>query len=126
MARVLKFGDVFLYDNQEYVFLGFSGEHKILYSAKILDEELTRQIIRQDQAMQSKPGFRNSPLCCFVVLTTAQFENRMAHFAKTENSQITVHGYVCRLSDNDAGAIKKELLDGPVPALLKEIIQLTT
>lgn len=126
MARVLSFGDVFEFAGEEYVYLAYAPGVNILYAAKVLNQGLSSQVQNLEAFASKKPGYARNLLYCFVVLSTPALEPRLAHFAKTGNENISVGKYVCTLTSDDIKALKQEILEGPLPEKLKDIIKETT
>lgn len=80
----LLFGDIFLYDDGEYVFLAATADQ--IYAAKILDKELTKRIENccLKAISNNKERVLRLPLYCYVILTTEEVQDRMATLAKTD------------------------------------------
>src|SRR3989344_3995792 len=125
MPIMIKFGDVFRFNEQEFVFLAQTGE--ITYAAKILSKELTGQVL-QLSAIREKAQKKIDAhaLYSFVMLQTPQFKGRMAHFKDTDknplNEGVEVTG---QLNKKDLEGIKDEILDknSAVPIKVKELVK---
>ena len=65
---MLGFGTIFRYQENYYVHLVETDD--TIYAAKILDKEITRQLVRNRDLKSRDPRNRTSekPMYCFVVL----------------------------------------------------------
>lgn len=124
---ILTFGDVFrLKESEEFVFL--SATDQVVYAAKILNNEQTRELYNAAQKRDHKTTVKNQ-VYFFVVLQTKEFKSRIAHLGKTDSNNIErVSIYmnkVCKLDNNDLLLIKESLLSEEtfVPKALKESIE---
>ena len=125
---MLTFGDVVRIKEEEYVYLAATDE--IIYSAKILGHQETTKINNLYIKKQSSGALvdvrvANSPLYCFVILTTREFEKRMAHFHQPgRDFQAELERLILgKLNEGDMKEIKQTILSGPVPMELKELVK---
>jgi len=78
----IVFGDIFKYEDHEYIFLVQTDS--IIYAAKILEPEESKIINRlYERRVASNSILEKSILYCYVKLETAQFKDRIAHFKST-------------------------------------------
>ncbi len=125
MADSIKFGDVFRYREKDYVFLAKTAE--VLYAAQILDEERTKVIKDLDNLRASKPDaqkYRSNPLYCYVVLSTEEFKDRMAHFGVPTQDGIIIDKTGLVLNKEDIRALQRDICDpgAPVANELKQLV----
>ena len=119
---MIKFGDVFQYEDHDYVFLAkIDG---LVYAAEILNDSSTKRII----AFEGKQGERKRSgeiLYCYVILQTEAFKNRMAHLngARDGNADLQFDLVISPLVKEDLICMKKEVLEGPLPLVLKAAIK---
>lgn len=121
---MIKFGDVFRYKEQDYVFLAKTPE--ILFAAQILEKEDSDDFIRARNVIERKQSVKSSNLAyCFVILRTAEFKKRIAHLANTGQDELVFDQFLCTLDPEDLKEIQREILaDGsPVPRGLKELVK---
>lgn len=119
------FGDIFSYQNENYIFLANTTEQ--LFAAKILNKELTQEIVlAYKKALKSGSSARERALVfCYVELKTEDFRGQIASLAKTENTNFDIlsnkSSYsLCR---EDFQALKKEILESHgVPIKLQELV----
>lgn len=105
---LLEFGDVFEYEGEEYIFL--VGKTDVVYVAKILGTELSIQLSKECSRRITRNVKIERPLYCFVVLTTEELKNRVAHFGKPEkNPQIIFNKLSISLNDQDLINLKREI-----------------
>lgn len=80
----LVFGDVFIYENNEYIFLVATPDQ--IYTAKILNLELSKEINKQYQVAiaKNKNVMLRNILYCFVILSTQELKGRIASLANTD------------------------------------------
>ena len=127
MVESIKFGDVFRYKEKFFVFLAKTEE--IIYTAQILDLESTRKINalyeRITTSGKSEQRKRN-PLYCYVLLSTVEFQHRMAHFKDTakDESAVSFNKVGIILDRTDLIEIKNEIInpDSPIPLELKRLV----
>jgi hypothetical protein len=119
---MFKFGDVFRYDGIEYVFLAkIDG---LVYAAEILNEVKGRSILTLEARLGEKKK-SGEILFCYVILQTEEFKNRMAHLhgAKDGDANIQFDFTSASLSNEDLVCMKREIMEGPLPLILKEAIK---
>jgi hypothetical protein len=78
-ATMISFGDVFRYRGEVYVYLAtFDG---VVHTAKILSKEDSNLILsaHDKKALVGRPEKRGNVLYCYVVLSTSEFKDRLAH-----------------------------------------------
>lgn len=127
MPIIVKFGDVFRFNEQEFVFLAQTAD--ITYAAKILNPEHTDQVMRLYQTrVKSNPkvNYKSNVLYSFVVLDTPEFKDRMAHFKDTDKNGLAESIEVIgKLNKTDLKGIREEILhqDSAVPMKLKELLK---
>lgn len=124
MSEMLTFGDIFFYQNDDYVYLAMS-DNGIIYAARILSANHSSQMIRARDAAISKDGERRTGekvVYCFVQLKTDGYSDRVAHLnqsdsQKNQHSMLRTPGQaVC---SEDMISLRDEILQGPVPVELK-------
>ncbi len=109
MNPPLSFGDTFLVKEIEYIFLGIDGE--ILYAAKILDLELSKQVEKFLMNRIAGNKATNKTIFCFVKLITPQYKNRIASLTKPElNKNIKIKKLKVVIEDEDKEKLKEEIL----------------
>lgn len=82
---LFTFGKVFLFKNNNYVWLAFDPNEEKLHLAMIWDREKTKELIRLDNKEAKKPNSSpDNPLFAYVVLTTEDFKERAAHLIKSD------------------------------------------
>lgn len=126
--RILKIGDIFRFEEQEYVFLYI--DVNFVYTARIFDEKMTQKVnslyenrLKRGQLSKS---VNDNALYSFVILTTEDFNQRMANFAKTQGDVGFVYpDIIGRVNEVDLEAIKKEIIseNSPVATTLKDYIK---
>lgn len=127
MALIIKFGDVVRYNENEYVFL--AQNDGIIYAAKILDKNTTGSIQKLEESRYKKNSIqkvKNNVLYSYVILSTDEFKDRMAHLNNTDKNNFElVFDITCTLNNNDQKKIKEEILNesSAVSAKLKQIIK---
>jgi|GEM_PF-1454439 len=127
---MLTFGSIIKCDDGEYVYLATMGD--IVYLAKILNDELSQSLIEVRERLErsgvrgsasAQKKLENEALLCFIVLTTAEFQDRAASFANPGRDQefIKVMNNLAELNETDFSALKLEISDSRgVPRELKE------
>jgi hypothetical protein len=77
----LTFGDVFIFDDVDYIYLASGAASHTTYAAKILDRETSRLAINYQANLikQGKCADGNLVLA-FVVLETPDLKKRAAHY----------------------------------------------
>ena len=125
---MVTFGEVVKYKETEYVYLAATAV--IIYLAKILNrtdgEAISRLYLkRQSQGAMSNIKTADSPLYCFVQLTTDEYKDRLAHFHQPgqDFGRDYAMDSVGRLNDADLKEIKETIMTGPVPLELKELVK---
>ena len=125
---MVTFGEVIKYKETEYVYL--AATEVIIYLAKILNrtdgETINRLYLkRQSQGAMSNIRTADSPLYCFVQLTTDEYKDRLAHFHQPgqDFGRDYAMDSVGRLNDADLKEIKETIMTGPVPLELKELVK---
>jgi len=124
---MLKFGSVFRYKEKEFVYLAQTNE--ILYSALILNSEMSKILKKRGEELCQKgsPQVKrtlSNLLYCYVELRTEDFKDRLAHFAKTDENSLTECSSLSpigQLIEEDLKQIKIEIESGPLPSALKEL-----
>ncbi len=119
----IKFGDVFIYKEQQYIFLGPAPENAI-YAAMILSEQFSSQVEYRSGRITST-GLSSSIIYCFVKLKTPAFIRRGAMYRPGgENICPPITPINITLVPEDLEAIKKEILTSErVPQGLVEYIK---
>ncbi len=125
---LVQFGDIFRYKEKDFVFLAQTDE--LLYAALILDDENSERLrVLSDRAETAPRGItrKRSAVFSFVILQTTEFQNRAAHFAKTDSTDhqvftLEIIGSLCR---EDIKAIRDEICstESSVPLKLIEIVK---
>ncbi len=83
----LTFGDVFRYNEKEYIFLAKTEDR--IYAAQILTPIDTEKVNKLFNLREAVNRQTISTLYCFVILQTADFKNRAAHLQNTGNMTFT-------------------------------------
>ncbi len=124
----LIFGDIFEYDESEYIYLGATTE--LIYVAKILPHDLSKQLNNRCQSLISRNkqteigGF----LYCYIMLTTDELKDRAAVYGKPEIDilNLVFNKLPYFLNDKDLNVLKKDIINSrSVPKGLREIIEKT-
>lgn len=121
---MLNFGDVFRYRDSYYIYLLQTGEN--IFAAKICDHENTKNLKRLTDLRATRGNNRvdENPTFCFVVLTTDEFKNQAAHYGRPDMDTGISMEFICRLNDEDLGALKKEIkADNAANQFLRKTIQ---
>lgn len=122
---MIGFGSVVRYKDSFFIFLG--QDEETTYAAKILDHDLTREllVLRQRRDRQPHNPINQSTALCFVILNTKEFRDQAAYLHNTD-AHLTgkfekhVNG---GLDNQDIEALKSEILDDPAyPPRLREIV----
>ncbi|MEK7573881.1 MAG: hypothetical protein AAB531_05680 [Patescibacteria group bacterium] len=121
----LVFGDIFVYENEEYIFLASTSAQ--IYTAKILDIDLSRRVNKAyDEALKKSKEIKlKNLLYCFVILTTQELKNRIASLARTDGHRFEAAMKKSNISLNkkDLISLKDEAVSSRgVPIILKELI----
>ena len=120
----LVFGDLFLYKEEEYVFLVATLD--VWYAAKIITKAKTVLLLRASEKAIARNDKRYSsmPLYCFVELQTREFEGRAAHLYDTQKDVFLEipKPLAISLDSAEKKEIAAEILrkGSPVPIRLKE------
>jgi hypothetical protein len=124
----MKFGDVFKYNEFDYVYL--AGVDEVIYTAKIFELSYTAKFenLTNNTAKNGKTVYRldQNKIYCYVKLTTEELKNRVAHIGLAESKDdqsFSIDSIGCSLNTRDLIAIKKEILDGPVDINLKDNVR---
>ncbi len=124
MDKTVTFGDVFLYQGDEYVFFVDDAEGGVVYAGRLLDYA-TSQSLQKLVANKESRGIdlHKGPVFSYVVLMTKNFEKRavICGGPATLNS---IYRPYATLDQNDIEEIKKEISDGPAPGALKNLVKL--
>jgi len=125
---MITFGEVIKFKEAEYVYL--AGTEEIFYLAKILspkDGEAVNNLYLKRIGHGAGNNFKiaDSPVYCFVTLTTEMVKDRLAHFFQpghdsSANMNFNILG---RLNDLDLKEIQQTIISGPVPIELKELVK---
>lgn len=122
MDGVLGLGDVFRFDEKEYVYLLETAA--VVYAVRILDPSLSRTLVTRAETEAKKPGVGDRPMYAFVVLTTAQLKNRAAFYAPPYDGIGWNIEEICTLNDEDKNKLVEEILASPhVPTELRESLR---
>jgi len=124
---LLKFGDVFRHNGEEYIFL--KATENIIYAAKVLNDVFSRKVLSSYENEQSKgkKDLESKILFAFVVLSTDQLKERVAHFGKTGENDISsmVEPLGFSISESDIKEIKELIKSSPcIPGELKDLVDL--
>ena len=122
---LLAFGDVFRFQETEYVYL--AEINSVSYAAKILDQSLSRKLVAMSES-KARQGIeiKNAKTYCFVMLTTPEFSERAAHIGSSDQNEpfdewIDKIGF---LNESDLASLKKEIIESNgVPLALQELAQ---
>jgi len=123
----MTFGDVFQYENKEYVYLGAKGEN--LHAALILDENITKQFVRleENRIKRSANGLlKESTAFCYVILETSDLKGRACHFSNTQsdsNKYANISSMNIKLIASDLKRIKDEIMTKPVSKELRDLVK---
>ena len=122
--KLLSFGDVFRYKEEDYIYLARTED--VFYTARILSVNDTALVLKQSNTTRaSRPGVQ-SPLYCFVILSTEGFNERMAHLFNPDKNEVNIYtDKYCSINPGDLKALKKEILDPEtlVPRQLKDLVK---
>lgn len=120
------FGDIFQYDDKEYIFLVETED--ILYAARILNREQTTMLTKGTEAAIRRNSLVLDNLTySFVILQTQELRERAAYFASTGKDKfdkpIFTPLYI-ELSREDLSGIKDEITKKKCVSLkLKELVK---
>lgn len=127
MPQSLLFGDVFLYEGLEYVYLAQTDT--IIYLARILSKDDTARI---DKVYQSKIAkgtitkVERIDLYCYVILETKEFKDRCAHLHNPGKDVLrsVVQKLSAVLDREDLLHIKEEIsTQRAIPLELKDLVK---
>ena len=131
MIESVKFGDVFVSKGDYYIFLALQDD--LIYVGKILDDMAAGKIenlfkIRTIQGGEKEEKAKDNILFSYVILRTEAFKNKMCHFKDTtsgKNSDDTnfFEKLVGSLNKEDLIQVRDEIINGPLPIILKEIVK---
>ncbi|MEK7070002.1 MAG: hypothetical protein AAB818_00215 [Patescibacteria group bacterium] len=125
-GSIVKFGDVFRHNEEDYVFLAQTDE--IIYAAKILDKVITDSLKNMsDKIEATNSSRRKNPVYSFVILQTENFRDRVAHFGRTDDTKHQTNRFdiISNLNKADCLQIKNEIIsrDSAVSLRLIEIVR---
>lgn len=121
---ILSFGDVFRYQEEEYVYLIEVNDS--VFAAKILDGAISALLRRRSEAVAKLPGKSSENLFSFVMLTTDGFKDRAAHLGASgaNDGFCGLYQNISSLCSTDLENIKKEILESNgVPLVLKDFVK---
>lgn len=125
--EMINFGDVFLKDEKEYIFLAGTIDDYI-YAIRVLDRELSKRV--EDQCNRiggSQKSLSGKKIFYWVKLTSKNLEDRLAHFHTAEDvmSMFPYSRTGFKLNDEDKEEILKQIKDPSVdlPADLKDLVK---
>ncbi len=119
MNPQLKFGDIFVQGESEYIYLGNSED--ITYVAKILDTATSREVERMFFKNVIKNKATTGPLYSFIKLESHDYYGRIASLI---NPIINLykHKKISSCENNDKTNLREEILASRgVPLGLKEL-----
>lgn len=120
----LTFGDVFRYNEREFIFLAKTEER--IYAAQILTPTDTARVDRLFKLREASNKPANLTIYCYVILQTADFKNRAAHLYNTGNVAFAdlIEKLTATLEESDLKNIKMEIIKkNTISIELKELIQ---
>lgn len=124
-----RFGSIFKFKEEYYVYLGETPEGDTLYAARILDIEKTNLLKKADEQMSKKPAhvIHDSLTLCFVILTTEDFHGCAAHLLRPDGNATpssNVEYTNKSLNEIDSKELKDTVLnDLAIPEKLKKIVE---
>lgn len=126
MVKFINFGDVFRYQDKEYIYL--QGTDKVTYAAWILPKQETSDLEKLSNKISKDPNrkqcLKEDPFYCYVVLRTKEFKERAAHCGKSANEPMKPDSLIkVKLDKKDLLSIKKEIMEGAVNSELKDLIK---
>lgn len=123
MAPADTFGEVFLYQGEEYVFFAQDIERNIIYAGRILSEDHTNGLIKLFEGkVKSGADVSNNKVFSYVVLGTEEFQKRAVMCGSHELNSSGKYRH--SLGEDDIEKIKEEIKDGPSPKALKDLVEL--
>ena len=120
---MLSFGTIFRYQENYYVHLIETDD--TIYAAKILDKEITKQLVRNRDLKSRDPRNRTSekPVYCFVVLSTKDFAEQAAHYGVPAMAMGISIEVISVLNEEDIKVLKEEIMnDWAVAHILKKTL----
>lgn len=120
----LTFGDLFRYNEKEYIFLAKIEER--IYAAQILTPIETEKVDSLFKIREATNKPTNLTIYCYVILQTADFKNRAAHLYDTGNRVFTsfIEKLPVTLNIGDLKNIKLEIMKKSTISLeLKELVK---
>lgn len=126
MNQSIIFGDVFEFDGKEYIFLG--NKNDIYYCALILPTKESKHLHRSLESRLSRADIEvtRNPSYCYVILTTEDFSERMAHLKNSGKNafSLTVNPLNKSIDKKDLQEIKKQILEHQsIPQGLRSIVK---
>lgn len=126
MGESILFGDVFKYNEKDYIFLVRTD--LVTYAAEILDTETSQKLIKlwESRLYSGKENILKISLYSFVKLDTSEFKDRCAHLHKTgrNNNEIFFEKLNIQIDKKDIKEIQKEILESKfVPVELKNLVK---
>jgi hypothetical protein len=126
MFDLLIFGTIFTFLDKQYVFLAMEGG--TVYAARILDRRETALMVSARNSSVKNRGessTRALPVFCFVELSTEGYESQAAHLNQTDAQKELgrfLFGVNDKLNKQDMVELHREIMEGPVPLILKRRI----
>lgn len=117
---MIKFGDIFRFRDQIYIYLTAKDDGVTYYGAKIIsDSSLINELLKKRESIFALKN--TSPervaqykfITCFILLTTDKFEDCLAHLAGPDRHGITEFEKLGELNEVDIKNLKQEILDNP-------------
>lgn len=121
---MIKFGDVFRYREELYVFLAKTDD--VVFAAQIIDEDKVASINSHMAKISSHDSRRfENILYCFVTLETDMFKGQGAHLNKAQggSNELNFDELISNLEKVDLKKIKEEINKGPLPKILKDLVK---
>jgi hypothetical protein len=121
-----RFGDIFLHQEDSYVFLAATQD--AIYAAKILNEDLTKRVIELDNRRSACPDdYRTSGsrLYCYTVLTTESYSGRAAIVDEGKGQRPSIDFIGKSINTEDQKSLKDVILErnSNLPIILKTIVR---
>ena len=114
--ELLTFGQVFLFDGSNYVWLVPDIENDELHVARILNENQTMTLEHAAESAGKKlhSDAHEAPVLAYVVLTTRDFEGLAAHLYKSNENIDKWKNFPIKgsLDKEDIEKLRKRILDG--------------
>src|SRR3989338_6368225 len=122
---MIKFGNIFRYNENHYVYLGQTED--IIYAARILDGDQNQELLRLNKKSEGRHIRRpidDSTVFCFVILSTDGFRDQAASLNNSQYDTDVYPELIAELNDKDTENLKKEIEEkSAIPASLKEIVR---